>query len=301
MAGSITGSLERTGPDWSLWLALPKVKVWQAVALSLDLDPDAMTPEPHNWMAGPNVRICFAANSFGNRAQAVEFDKRQRIAAANLGGDDRAEAPLSDFLDVAARHGWRVPTALQPAFELRLQIAEAATPDEMRLYALRERVNLFELACLLHGASPERVSNLAWQGVSAHDSEVSGQHESPSPEKVRALMDATPEAILGTRIGGTLKALRIAAGSGGMNATVTLDMAGRLARGLGLALPEAMAPVRAAVAQGGRSPGKVLHLPAGTTHVRFGDLAQLIADALWPDQGPDDERFHYAGARLRQR
>lgn len=36
-----------------------------------------------------------------------------------------------------------------------------------------------------------------------------------------------------------------------------------------------------------RPPGKILHLPASTTHVRFGDLANLIANALWPEQGAD--------------
>lgn len=47
-----------------------------------------------------------------------------------------------------------------------------------------------------------------------------------------------------------------------------------------------------------RQPGKVLHLPIGTTHVDFDDLAHLIADALWPDQGAGDKRWHYAGARV---
>lgn len=47
-----------------------------------------------------------------------------------------------------------------------------------------------------------------------------------------------------------------------------------------------------------RQPGNVLHLPVGATHVDYGDLAHLIADALWPDQGDGDERWHYAGARV---
>lgn len=47
-----------------------------------------------------------------------------------------------------------------------------------------------------------------------------------------------------------------------------------------------------------RQPGKVLHLPSGTSHVEYGDLAHIIADALWPDQGDADDRWHYAGARV---
>jgi len=41
---------------------------------------------------------------------------------------------------------------------------------------------------------------------------------------------------------------------------------------------------------------KSIVLPAGTEHVQFGELAHLIADALWPDAGPDDDRMTYEGA-----
>ena len=34
---------------------------------------------------------------------------------------------------------------------------------------------------------------------------------------------------------------------------------------------------------------KLIVLPAGTEHVQFGELADLIADALWPVAGPDDD------------
>lgn len=43
---------------------------------------------------------------------------------------------------------------------------------------------------------------------------------------------------------------------------------------------------------------KTINLPAGTTHVEFGELAHLIADAIWPDIGPTDDRMGYGLARL---
>ena len=43
---------------------------------------------------------------------------------------------------------------------------------------------------------------------------------------------------------------------------------------------------------------KSIVLPADTEHVQFGDLAHLMADALWPDAGPDDDRMTYACARI---
>ena len=38
---------------------------------------------------------------------------------------------------------------------------------------------------------------------------------------------------------------------------------------------------------------KRINLPGGTTHVSFGDSSRLIANALWPDTGPDDDRMAY--------
>lgn len=41
---------------------------------------------------------------------------------------------------------------------------------------------------------------------------------------------------------------------------------------------------------------KSIVLPVGTEHALFGDLAHLIADALWPDVGANDDRLIYACA-----
>lgn len=43
---------------------------------------------------------------------------------------------------------------------------------------------------------------------------------------------------------------------------------------------------------------KSIVLPAGTRHVRYDEIAHLIADALWPEMGPDDERWNYGAARV---
>ena len=39
-------------PNWTKWKLIPKAKVWQVVALSLDLDPDKVTRGKEDWMAG---------------------------------------------------------------------------------------------------------------------------------------------------------------------------------------------------------------------------------------------------------
>jgi len=68
------------------------------------------------------------------------------------------------------------------------------------------------------------------------------------------------------------------------------------AEGAGYRFPPASAANEAKAQP--RQPGNALRLPAGTTHVDYCDLAHLIADALWPDLGAGDERWHYAGARV---
>ena len=47
----------------------------------------------------------------------------------------------------------------------------------------------------------------------------------------------------------------------------------------------------------GTQRGYVLMLPYGQTHVQFGELAHLIADAIWPDAGADDSRMSYGLSR----
>ncbi len=68
------------------------------------------------------------------------------------------------------------------------------------------------------------------------------------------------------------------------------------AEGAGYRFPPASAADEAKARP--RQPGSALRLPIGTTHLDYGDLAHLIADALWPDQGAEDERLHYGGARV---
>jgi hypothetical protein len=70
--------------DWDFWLAMPKVKAWQAVALSLSVDPDKIRVSPHPWMAGPNALPIYTPASFPNDQVRDEYDKRLRLLTASL-------------------------------------------------------------------------------------------------------------------------------------------------------------------------------------------------------------------------
>jgi hypothetical protein len=111
-----------------------------------------------------------------------------------------------------------------------------ATAGRLKLYALRETLNLYELACLAHGADPERVSDRAWLDVREHWRAAHGWMRSPTPVEVAEQIGATPEAILGEQIGGALKALCIATG-GSFQRAVPIAQARRLLGALELDLP----------------------------------------------------------------
>jgi hypothetical protein len=73
-------------PDWSEWLSLPRVKVWQACALSLDIEPNAMNASAHGWMAPEGVPF-FDEENFPSPEVMKEFEKRARVLLANMAND----------------------------------------------------------------------------------------------------------------------------------------------------------------------------------------------------------------------
>ena len=73
-------------PDWTEWLSVPRVKVWQACALSLDIEPNAMNASAHGWMA-PEGAPFFDEDNFPSPEVMKEFEKRARVLLANMAND----------------------------------------------------------------------------------------------------------------------------------------------------------------------------------------------------------------------
>lgn len=106
-------------PNWAKWRHIPNARVWQAVALSLSIDPDKVKHSPHSWRI---KRHLFCEDS--------EFKDRIDIACTNLGHpggivsnstflggttlDDRTkyEVSLPQFAEWAMRIGWEIPSEL---------------------------------------------------------------------------------------------------------------------------------------------------------------------------------------------
>ena len=70
-------------PDWDFWLNMPEVKLWQAAALSMNIDPDSLRHHPQAWMAGPGGGPIFTNDSFSSGEQQIMFYKRLRLLVAN--------------------------------------------------------------------------------------------------------------------------------------------------------------------------------------------------------------------------
>ena len=69
----------------AFWLAMPELEVWQAIAVTLDLDPDEMRHSPGGWMTG-GPGPYFEDRSFPNAAIKDEFNVRLRLFVATLPG-----------------------------------------------------------------------------------------------------------------------------------------------------------------------------------------------------------------------
>ena len=75
-------------PDWRFWTKIKAVKVWQAIVLSLDIDPDGMKHNPNAWMAGPGGDPIFESRSFPSDATKIEYDKRLRLLKPEIANTD---------------------------------------------------------------------------------------------------------------------------------------------------------------------------------------------------------------------
>jgi hypothetical protein len=128
-------------PDWSEWAAVPRVTVWEACALSVDIDPHSMTANPDGWMASESAPF-FDRESFPCEEVMKEFKKRERVLIANV-ADDSFSPPVINMgspklhkvrLDEFARWAvtkvkWQVPDAMMqiasPSLEEGLSEEEA--------------------------------------------------------------------------------------------------------------------------------------------------------------------------------
>lgn len=126
--------------DWNLWSQMPKAALWDAVALSLNVEPTKYlktTSLPRDF-ASPEIReFC------------TEHQRRMRIAQAHLSmsgplyplrpypgvaNDPQAEVSLPEFAALAERLGWPLPNRFP-----RQQTMQTASGEERSTRPMGER------------------------------------------------------------------------------------------------------------------------------------------------------------------
>ncbi|WP_129112207.1 hypothetical protein [Burkholderia pseudomallei] len=105
-------------PRWSKWRLMPEVRVWEAVALSLDIEPDQVETDSNAWMG--------AEHPF---AEGQEFNDRLIVTLANLSNRDRFPTACAINMGKPYLHGIRLSEFARFAIEA----AQWEMPNELRV------------------------------------------------------------------------------------------------------------------------------------------------------------------------
>jgi len=127
-------------PNWREWNNTPRVKVWQACALSLNINPH-LAKELDAFFGSDTAH--FDDHSLPNKDIRDEFDLRRRVLIANLPNnpkcftfkgsfaDGNSKVILSEFAARALSIGWDIPIELaELAPKPHTDVTEKVSPDD---------------------------------------------------------------------------------------------------------------------------------------------------------------------------
>jgi hypothetical protein len=100
-------------PNWLKWGAVPVVKIWEGVALSLDIDPDSIDRE---YSSKAEATITKAIGQYGDRLFVATRNVRRhpmlQPVALEVCPSEELTVKLSDFASFAMSLGWEIPSQL---------------------------------------------------------------------------------------------------------------------------------------------------------------------------------------------
>ena len=183
---------------WKLWLSLPHVKLWEAVALVLDIEPSRLRESNDAWMMGPGKGPVFEHRSFPSPAKRDDFEKALNFAerAANVAG------PI--YLRTGLAVGMNKRTALVSLPEVAAFFVACDWPNiPSQLLALLPHSAALEP--LIPATSPRDFR--PWETLNAPEAHIEGlffYHQAAreiadvqgwSDSRLQALLDAMASAI----------------------------------------------------------------------------------------------------------
>lgn len=100
-------------PRWNKWRLIPDVKIFEAVALSLDIDPEKLKWNRDGWMAGGYRSRFDESEEFSDRLEiAIRNGRELNISCVNLGDSTKNEIPLAEFASWTLSINWKIPEEL---------------------------------------------------------------------------------------------------------------------------------------------------------------------------------------------
>lgn len=114
--------------DWQFWNAMPHVKLWQACALAVGLDPDKLKPHPQGWMVGTGASspVMIDDGCFPNREFKERFYKALRLACA---GVSYMDGPIRPKGTPIPNHESRKDVALVDVAQFLTQAGLEVSPE----------------------------------------------------------------------------------------------------------------------------------------------------------------------------
>lgn len=134
-AWQIPGQLKKLAaqdrtPNWSVWANVPHVAAWEAVALSLDLDPKHVRVSKDGWMAGPGHFIHEGGQPFADRLEVLTRNLTTlKLHSVIQGRPHHCEIYVAEFAHFAQTKGWGIPGRLAA---LAVPLAPKSQPAKVK-------------------------------------------------------------------------------------------------------------------------------------------------------------------------
>jgi len=116
----VTKEREDRKPSWTKWRHVPNVKLWEAVALSLDIEPGLVNHSPHGRMSNSHLfdklefkdRIFIATRNLSTKGPLVPI-------ALVMGKPESCKISLAGFSTWARSIDWDIPPELGGEIDLQ--------------------------------------------------------------------------------------------------------------------------------------------------------------------------------------
>lgn len=138
-------------PNWPVWLNVPKWAAWEAVALSLNIEPRETLTNRDAWMGGSSDFPHDEGPDFDDRLEVLRRNMSTfELVTINMGRPDYCEIRPGEFVAFAKKLGWTLPPELADVSQPPAAAKPAADPPDL---STLERNSLLKLVIgmAIHG------------------------------------------------------------------------------------------------------------------------------------------------------